>query len=95
MVTKLGSRSASMAALSIILEHMDCQDYTQSPDDAVVLTKEWISSPSLSQPPLLILPKDRLSRLPPSLKPVIRNKLSDKEISEQFVCDSGISCSDT
>ncbi|CAE7279118.1 unnamed protein product [Symbiodinium sp. KB8] len=54
------------------------KDYQPTPDDAVLLTKEWISSPALSQPPLLILPKDRLNRLPPALQPVMRHKLFTK-----------------
>ena len=39
------------------------QDVPASDDDAVLLVKEWVSSPDLSQAPLCILPAAFLSRL--------------------------------
>ena len=51
--------------------------------DVVMLCKEWVHSASLSQPPLLILPKSYLKALDGvTLKTLPRKELNKKECEE-------------
>ena len=60
------------------------EDYAEDPLDVVMLTKEWVHSSSVSQAPVLILPrayeKERLQGAPLNLQP--RKDLSKRECDE-------------
>ncbi len=51
-----------------------------TPNDCILLLKQWVCSTELSQEPLLVLPAARLDRLDPtdSIEPVPRNTLTDQ-----------------
>ncbi len=58
-------------------------DYRCEPDDPVLLAKEWESSKSLSQPPLLLVPSSKAQDLDVTSLTLSRlNKLSPREIKE-------------
>ena len=58
-------------------------DYTRKDGDVILLAKEWVSSPSLSQGPVLLLPQDYCSRLTSvNLKVQMRNILPKRAVDE-------------
>lgn len=67
-----------------MLPSKEFKTYPESTEDAILLTKQFISSQELSQPPLLILPVAMLPKLasPQTLQPLARNVLSQREVSE-------------
>lgn len=69
----------------LFLGKLTCQDYTKHPKDVVLLVKEWVSSASLSQPPILALPFDYLQRVEgATVEAQPRKALGTRECDEFF-----------
>lgn len=63
----------------------DKENYTQSPDDCVMLVKRYVSSTKLSQMPLVFLPACWRTRLTQGLEVNPRNLMTERARKEHLV----------
>ena len=80
MVATSPCRCATELVFRVVV---NVKDYNHQGKDTVMLVKEWVTSPGLSQRPLVVLPAHYLQRLQlDSLSVLPRSKLPQRSVDE-------------